>query len=163
KREQTDNFIVVQSGDEIRSLPNANAAEALARMPGVSTERDEGEGKFVQIRGTEPRLSNVTINGAHVPGTESGDRIPKLDDVPSDLLGAVEVSETLTADQDADAIGGSVNLVSKIPEDVPRGYFAIQGGMQSQLNAKQGQWSLMYGGRYGEQRKVGALLGVTFD
>ncbi|HVX41477.1 MAG TPA: TonB-dependent receptor [Gemmatimonadaceae bacterium] len=163
RREQADNFIVVQSGDEIRSLPNANAAEALARMPGVSTERDEGEGKFVQIRGTEPRLSNVTINGAHVPGTESKDRIPKLDDVPSDLLGAVEVSETLTADQDADAIGGSVNLVSKIPDDVPRGYLALQGGMQSQLNAKQGQWSLMYGGRYGEQRKLGALLGVTFD
>ncbi len=62
-------------------------------MPGISTERDEGEGKFVQIRGTEPRLSNVTINGAHVPGTEDTDRVPKLDDVPSDLLGAIEVSE----------------------------------------------------------------------
>lgn len=163
RRQQADNFVVVQSGDEIRSLPNANAAEALARMPGVSTERDEGEGKFVQIRGTEPRLSNVTINGAHVPGSESGARVAKLDAVPSDLLGAVEVSETLRADMDADAIGGSVNLITKTPEGAPRGYFALQGGQQSQLNAKQGQWSLMYGGRFGENQRLGALLGATFD
>ena len=163
RRQEADNLVVVQSGDEIRSLPNANAAEALARMPGVSTERDEGEGKFVQIRGTEPRLSNVTINGAHVPGTESGDRIPKLDDVPSDILGAVEVSETLTADMDADAIGGSVNLVTKTPDGPTRGYLALQGGQQSQLDARQGQWSLMYGGRFGERQQLGALLGVTYD
>ncbi len=163
KRDQADNLIVVQSGDEIRSLPNANAAEALARMPGISTERDEGEGKFVQIRGTEPRLSNVTINGAHVPGTEDTDRVPKLDDVPSDLLGALEVSKTLRADMDADAIGGSVNMVTKLPEGAPRGYVALQGGQQSQLNARQGAWSLMYGGRFGDQQKLGALLGLTFD
>ena len=163
RRSQADNFVVVQSGDEIRSLPNANAAEALGRMPGISTERDEGEGKFVQIRGTEPRLSNVTINGAHVPGTESSARVAKLDDVPSDLLGAIEVSETLRADMDADAIGGSVNLITKLPEGAPRGYLALQGGQQSQLNARQGQWSLMYGGRFGGQQKMGALLGITFD
>ena len=163
RRDQADNLVVIQSGDEIRSLPNANAAEALARMPGVSTERDEGEGKFVQIRGTEPRLSNVTINGAHVPGTEKTDRVAKLDDVPSDLLGALEVSETLRADMDADAIGGSVNLVTKLPEGAPRGYLAFQGGQQSQLNARQGQTSLMYGGRFGEQQKIGALFGFTFD
>jgi TonB-dependent receptor len=163
RRDQADNFVVVQSGDEIRSLPNANAAEALARMPGVSTERDEGEGKFVQIRGTEPRLSNVTINGAHVPGTEKSDRVPKLDDVPSDLLGALEVSETLRADMDADAIGGSVNMVTKLPEGRPRGYFAVQGGQQSQLSARQGQWSLMYGGRYGADERLGVLFGFTFD
>ena len=163
KRQQAENFVVIQSGDEIRSLPNANAAEALGRMPGVSTERDEGEGKFIQIRGTEPRLSNVTVNGAHVPGSESSARVAKLDAVPSDLLGAVEVSETLRADMDADAIGGSVNLVTKTPEGAPRGYLALQGGQQSQLNARQGQWSLMYGGRFGQQQRLGALLGLTFD
>ncbi|MBK5188723.1 MAG: carboxypeptidase regulatory-like domain-containing protein, partial [Gemmatimonadaceae bacterium] len=81
KQRKADNIVSVISGDEIRALPNANAAEAAARIPGVSTERDEGEGKFVQIRGTEPRLSNVTVDGVHIPGTEQGDRIAKLDDV----------------------------------------------------------------------------------
>ena len=119
----------------IRALPNANAAEAAARIAGVSTERDEGEGKFVQIRGTEPRSSNVTVNGVHIPGTQAGSRITKLDDVPTDILGAIEVSKTLTADQDADAIGGSVNLVTKTPEGAPRGYIAGQFG-QSTLESR---------------------------
>ncbi|MFI5312189.1 MAG: TonB-dependent receptor plug domain-containing protein, partial [Gemmatimonadales bacterium] len=90
KQRTADNILTVLSGDVIRALPNANAAEAAARIPGISTERDEGEGKFVQIRGTEPRLSNVTINGVHVPGTQSGSRVAKLDDVPTDILAAIE-------------------------------------------------------------------------
>ena len=84
-QEHAINIVSALSGDEIRSLPNFNAAEAAGRIPGVSLERDEGEGKFVQVRGTEPLQSNVTIDGVHVPGTEA-DRIPKLDDVPSVLL-----------------------------------------------------------------------------
>ena len=163
RRDTAANIVTTLSGDEIRALPNANAAEAVARMPGVSTERDEGEGKFVQVRGTEPRLSNVTIDGAHVPGTEAGNRIPKLDAIPSDLLGGIEISKTLTADMDADAIGGSVNLVTKTPEGDPRGYLALQGGQQSQLDAKQGQGSFTYGGRFGDRHQFGALFGASYD
>jgi TonB-dependent receptor len=163
KQKNADNLVTVLSGDVIRALPNANAAEAAARIPGVSTERDEGEGKFVQIRGTEPRLSNVTVNGVHIPGTQAGSRITKLDDVPTDILSAIEVSKTLTADQDADAIGGSVNLVTKTPEGAPRGYVAGQFG-QSTLEARsQSQGSAMWGGRLGDQRKLGVLLGGTWD
>ncbi len=91
RQKEADNLVTVLAGDQIRGLPNYNAAEAAGRMPDVGIERDEGEGKFVQIRGTEPRLSNVTIDGVHVPGTQNGNRIPKLDDVPSDVLAAIEV------------------------------------------------------------------------
>ena len=157
------NIMSVMSGDEIRSLPNYNAAEAAARIPGVSTERDEGEGKFVQIRGTEPRLSDVTIDGVHVPGTEGGDRIPKLDDVPADLLGAIQVSKTLRADMDADAIGGSVNLVTKVPEGPPRGYFAAQGGQASLLARTNGQIGVGYGGRTGDDGSFGYLINGSYD
>ncbi len=157
------NLVSVMSGDEIRALPNYNAAEAAARIPGVSTERDEGEGKFVQIRGTEPRLSNVTIDGVHVPGTGGGDRIPKLDDVPADLLGAIQVSKTLRADMDADAIGGSVNLVTKIPEGPVRGYIAAQGGRASLLARTNGQIGAGYGGRLGPEGKFGYLINGSYD
>jgi TonB-dependent receptor len=163
RQRSASNIVSVLSGDDIRALPNANVAEAIARMPGISTERDEGEGKFVQIRGTEPRLSNVTINGAHVPGSESGSRIAKLDAIPTDIIGAIEVSKTLTADMDADAIGGSVNLVTKTPEGAPRGYVATQYGQASLLSRSQSQGSLMYGGRYGTNGRLGALLGGTYD
>jgi len=163
RQQVADNLVTVLSGDEIRALPNGNAAEAAGRMPDVSLERDEGEGKFVQIRGTEPRLSNVTIDGVHVPGTEKGDRIVKLDDVPSDVLAAIEVSKTLTADMDADAIGGSVNLVTKTPEGPPRGYVAAQYGRMSLLSRDVGQGSLTYGGRTGADVKLGFLLGGSLD
>ena len=137
RRAAAPNVVNVLAGDVIRALPNANAAEAAGRMPGVTTERDEGEGKFVQVRGTEPRLTNVTIDGAHVPGTERGSRVPKLDDIPSDVLGAIEVSKTLTADMDADAIGGSVNLVTKTAEGGGHGYGAGQYGAITVLNKNQ--------------------------
>ncbi|MEP6494157.1 MAG: TonB-dependent receptor [bacterium] len=163
KQKHADNLVTVLSGDVIRALPNANAAEAAARVPGVSTERDEGEGKFVQIRGTEPRLSNVTVNGVHMPGTQAGSRITKLDDVPTDILAAIEVSKTLTADQDADAIGGSVNLVTKTPEGAPRGYVAGQFGQSTLESRSQSQGSAMWGGRLGDQRRLGVLLGGTWD
>ena len=102
EQKQADNIVSVMSGDEIRGLPNYNAAEALARMPGVTSERDEGEGKFVEIRGLPPQFQHVTIDGADVPGTLNGDRSVKLDDVPADVLGALEVNKTLSADIDAE-------------------------------------------------------------
>ncbi|HEX4574975.1 MAG TPA: DUF2012 domain-containing protein, partial [Gemmatimonadales bacterium] len=163
RQKEADNLVTVLAGDEIRALPNFNAAEAAGRMPDVSLERDEGEGKFVQVRGTEPRLSNVTVDGVHVPGTERGARVVKLDDVPSDVLGAIEVSKTLTADQDADAIGGSVNLVTKTPEGRPRGYVSGQYGHQSLLNHDLVQGGLTYGGRFGADQKLGFLIGGSAD
>ena len=156
------NIVSALSGDEIRSLPNFNAAEAAGRIPGISLERDEGEGKFVQVRGTEPRLSNVTINGVHIPGTEAA-RIAKLDDVPSDLLAAIEVSKTLTADMEADAIGGSVRLVTKTPEDAPRGYVAGQYGQTALAGRNTFQGGFAYGGRFGQDGRLGFLLGGSAD
>src|SRR5712664_2125354 len=156
------NIVSALSGDEIRSLPNFDAAEAAGRIPGISLERDEGEGKFVQVRGTEPRLSNVTINGVHVPGTEAS-RIAKLDDVPSDLLASIEVSKTLTADMEADAIGGSVRLVTKTPEDAPRGYVAGQYGQTALAGRNTYQGGFAYGGRFGQDGKLGFLLGGSAD
>ena len=163
RQKEADNLVTVLAGDEIRALPNYNAAEAAGRMPDVSLERDEGEGKFVQVRGTEPRLSNVTVDGVHVPGTEGGNRIVKLDDVPSDILAAIEVSKTLTADMDADAIGGSVNLVTKTPEGRPQGYVAAQYGRISLLNHDLVQGGLNYGGRFGPDSKLGLLIGGSVD
>jgi TonB-dependent receptor len=163
RQSDAPNVVQVMPGDVIRALPNANAAEAAARMPGVTTERDEGEGKFVQIRGTSPELNNVTINGAHVPGSQNGSRVVKLDDIPSDLLAAIEVSKTLTADMDADAIGGSVNLVTKTPEGVPQGYVAAQYGQVTLRNKNQLQGGFALGGRFGPERRLGLLLAGSAD
>src|SRR5262249_59956862 len=130
----------------ITSLPNANVADALGRLPSVTLERDEGEGKYVQIRGTEPRLSNLTIDGVNVPSPESGVRQIKLDTLASDLVESIEIHKTLQANMDADGIGGSVNLRTKTAGDKPvasfyglGGYTPIIGGRGcSQFNTKAG-------------------------
>jgi len=86
--------VQVLSGDVITSLPNANVADALGRLPSVTLSRDEGEGVYVQVRGTEPRLTNVTINGITIPSPESGVRQVRLDALPADLVESVEINKT---------------------------------------------------------------------
>src|SRR5262245_42429387 len=86
----SDNILNVLPVEIITSLPNTNIADALGRLPSVTLERDEGEGKYVQIRGLEPRLANVTINGIEVPSPEGGVRQIKLDVIPSNLVDSVE-------------------------------------------------------------------------
>jgi TonB-dependent receptor len=158
-----DNILQVLPASVITSLPNTNIADAVGRMPSVSLERDEGEGKYIQIRGTEPRLSNVTINGIHVPSPE-GVRNVKLDAIPADVVDSVEISKTLSANQDADAIGGSVNLVTKTATDRPYvsllgmgGYTPITGGRNLY------QFAGTAGQRFGTNKKLGVLFGFAYD
>jgi len=158
-----DNIVQVLPADVITSLPNTNIADAVGRMPSVSLERDEGEGKYIQIRGTEPRLSNVTVNGIHLPSPEQYRNV-KLDVIPADLVSSVEINKTLSANQDADAIGGSVNLVTRTPADQPYltflgmgGYTPITGGRHLyQVAGTAGQ-------RFGPEKKFGALFGFSYD
>ncbi len=159
-----ENILQVLPADVITSLPNANIADALGRMPSVSIERDEGEGKYVQIRGTEPRLSNVMVDGVTIPSPESGVRQIKLDTIASDLVDSVEINKTLQANIDADGIGGSVNLVTKTASDTPTialygvgGYTPIIGGREvDQLGGTVGK-------RFLADKKLGVLIGGTYD
>ena len=73
------NILDVQTDTQIQSLPNQNVADAIGRMPAVTLQRNEGEGQYVQIRGTEPRLSNTTIDGVVVPGPDPEVRQVDLD------------------------------------------------------------------------------------
>src|SRR4029077_12368713 len=158
-----DNIIQVLPADVITSLPNTNIADAVGRLPSVSLERDEGEGKYVQIRGTEPRLSNVTVNGIHLPSPE-GTRVVKLDVIPADLVESVEINKTLSANQDADAIGGSVNLVTKSPGDSPYVTLLGLGGYTPIANGRNlYQLAGTAGQRFGADKKFGALFGFSYD
>ena len=154
----SDDIVQVLPSKVITSLPNTNVADAVGRLPSVTLERDEGEGKYVQIRGTEPRLSNTTIDGVNVPSPEGSVRNVKLDVIPADLVDRIEVFKTLSANQDADAIGGSVNLVTRTPGDRPAyslsgqgGYTNIQGGRS--LDSFSGTAAQ----RFGESKKLGSV------
>jgi TonB-dependent receptor len=159
-----DNIVQVLPSKVITSLPNTNIADAVGRLPSVSLERDEGEGKYVQIRGTEPRLSNTTVDGVNLPSPEGNVRNIKLDIIPSGLVDRIEVNKTLAANQDGDAIGGSVNLVTKSPSEKPLYEFEGQGGYTNIIG---GRWLDAFTGtvgqRFGESKRFGFLLGGSYD
>jgi len=164
-RERTsDTISQVITSDVITSLPNANIADAVGRLPGVSLERDEGEGKYIQIRGTEPRLNNVTLDGINVPSPEADVRQVKLDSIPADLVESIEINKTLSANMDGDGIGGSVNLVTKTAGDQPTislnglgGYTPIIGGRYMD------QFDGTIGKRFGADKRFGVLFGGSYD
>src|SRR5499427_1169337 len=164
-RERTaDNIVQVLSSDVITSLPNANIADALGRLPSVTLERDEGEGKYVQIRGTEPRLSNMTIDGVNIPSPESGVRQIKMDTVASDLVESVEINKTLQANMDGDGIGGSVNLRTKTAGEQPTMMMSGLGGFTPIIGGRGvDQFDTTIGRRFGSARQFGALIGATYD
>jgi TonB-dependent receptor len=160
----SDNIVNVIAADVITSLPNANIADAVGRLPGVTLERDEGEGKYVQIRGTEPRLTNVTIDGINVPSPEVAVRQVKLDVIPADLVESVVLNKTLSADQDGDAIGGTVDLKLKNAGDQPTLILSGIGGITPILGDRYvGQSTATVGQRFGEGKRFGVLLGFTYD
>jgi TonB-dependent receptor len=107
------NLVNLVAADQIGSFPDPNAAEAVQRIPGIVVQRDQGEGRYVLIRGTEPRLSATTINGERIGTTENTSRQIPLDTIPADLMGAIEVTKELTPDMEGDSIGGRVNLITK--------------------------------------------------
>ena len=112
-QENAVNITNVVASDQMSQFPDPNAAEATQRLPAVSLLRDQGEGRYVLIRGTEQRLNSTTVNGERIPASEADVRTIALDTIPADLLEAIEVSKALTPDMDGDAIGGTVNLVTK--------------------------------------------------
>lgn len=159
-----DNIIQVLPSEVIRSLPNANMADALGRMPSVTLERDEGEGKYVQVRSLEPRLTNTTVNGVNLPSPEPGVRQIKFDAIPSDIVEEVQVNKTLQANMEGDGIGGSVNLVTKSATDLPTLSLGSMGGYTPIIHGRGlTEETFTLGKRFGREQKFGLLIGGSWD
>ena len=112
EQRNSDSIKSVVHADGVAQLPDENVAEAVQRLPGVSVERDQGEGRFVSVRGLGPDLNSVTINGTLVPSPESERRAVALDVLPSELVQSLSVIKTLTPDMDANSLGGTVDVKS---------------------------------------------------
>ena len=111
------------TADDAGKLPDRNAGETLARVVGVAVTTDQGEGRYVTIRGIDAALSNVTIDGQIIGSPEGDTRRVALDTVPADILSKLEVVKSATPDLDGNAIGGTINLVTPSVFDDPDGHF----------------------------------------
>ena len=109
----SNSIINVVSAEKMKELPDANIAESIGRLPGISLQRNAGEANAVIIRGLSPKYNEITIEGIPMSSTYYGDRGVDLSLLGDDLVKGVEVSKTLRPDMDADALGGTVNLTLK--------------------------------------------------
>lgn len=152
----------VISADQVSRFPDSNIGDALKRIPGISVQYDQGEARFGHIRGTSPDLSSVTIDGTRVPSAEANVRSVQLDLIPADMIQGIEVSKVVTPDMDADAIGGSVNLITK-SQPAGQRITALVGSGYNTISEKP-TWNLgfSYGNRFFND-KLGMVASLSFQ
>jgi TonB-dependent receptor len=116
----------VISADSIGNFPDKSSAEALSRLPGVAVERDQGQSRFVNVRGAPRNFAQVSFDGVSIPGFDyetglggGNDRTARFDLLPTEYANSIEVIKAVTPDVPADAIAGRVNVVTRGALDRP--------------------------------------------
>ena len=127
------------SAARIQELPDANAAESIGRLPGISVLRSGGEADEVVIRGLAPKYNRILINGVQLTSSNPNDESVDLSMISSNMLEGMEVMKTVTPDMDANVIGGTVNMElreAKVTEaGIPQFGLLFQGGYNALSNA----------------------------
>lgn len=156
------NITNIVAADQIGRFPDANVGDAMKRIPGITIQVDQGEARFGLIRGTAPRLNSITVNGERVPSAEAENREVQLDLIPADMIQAIEVSKALTPDMDGDAIGGSVNLVTRGAPPGTRISATLGSGYNFLRNEPMWIGSAVVGNRFLDD-KLGVILSGSYN
>lgn len=158
----SNTIVNVVSQEKIREFPDQNAAESVGRLSGVAVQRDAGT--KVVVRGLSPKFSSITVNGERIPSTDEEDRSVDLSMISSDALAGIEVFKSLTPDLDGDAIGGTINLVTRNAPNGLQRNVRFQTGYndhESDFGPFKGSFSLS--NRFGPGQKFGALVTGNFQ
>jgi TonB-dependent receptor len=166
---EAENIVNVMAYDEIRKLPVVNSGDAVRIIPGVQLETDTGEGRFVNIRGLDSDLSSTTFGGVRLPPTDVttspqlGSRAVSFDALPSEMIGAVTVTKTNRPEQEAEALGGTIDIA---PKTVPLtgkpyiGDFRVGNGYEPLRGTHVKDYAGTFGGRFGGNDQPFSALGV---
>ncbi|HEX8056622.1 MAG TPA: TonB-dependent receptor [Novosphingobium sp.] len=166
EKRTADNVVEALHANDVGKLPDQNVAEAVKRLPGLSVANDQGEGRYVIIRGIDPSLVNVSLNNQTLPAPEPDGRQVKLDDLPSAMIQSITVTKSLLASQDANAIGGDVNIRTKNAFDSKDPFFFDARGSVGwyDMNHKSPyELDGTIGGRFGQAQEFGAVVSVNYS
>ncbi|MBI1406706.1 MAG: TonB-dependent receptor [Caulobacter sp.] len=137
RQRSADGVESVLTRDAVGQFPDQNVAESLRRLPGINVLDDQGEGRFVSVRGLDPNLNSASINGARVPAPEADVSAVALDVIPSELIESIEVKKTLTPDMDADTIGASIQIKTTSAFDRRKDFYSLSlEGSYNDLNGE---------------------------
>lgn len=164
-KKDADAIVDAVSADDLGRLPDKNAAEAVKRVPGVNITQDQGEGRYVSIRGASPSLNSVTLNGLAVGTVEENSRRVPFDVLGGELLSSIEVVKAVTPDLEANAIGGYINVKTPSAYDF-KGRFFGRGSARIGDDEYGGYnpyaADLTTGGKFGSDESLAVLLGVSY-
>ena len=162
QQRNNSNISNIISSDQVGRFPDANVGDALKRVPGITMQHDQGEARNIIIRGLSPELNSVTLNGDRIPSAEGDNRNVQMDLIPSDMISTIEVNKTLTPDMDADAIGGSVNLITRAVPGRERLSASLSGGFAPIRDKGIYNGSFIYGNRFLDNR-LGLVASGTYQ
>ncbi|MEO5891434.1 MAG: TonB-dependent receptor [Ferruginibacter sp.] len=163
QQKNSGNITNIISADQMGRFPDANIGDAIKRVPGITMQNDQGEARNIVIRGMGPEFNSVTFNGERIPSAEGDNRRVQMDLIPTDMVQTVEVNKTLTADMDADAIGGSVNLVTRSAPNGLRLSGTVAGGFNPvRNNGFIGTANFIVGNRFAND-KIGFIVNGSYN
>ena len=155
----------VVSADTVGRFPDPNIAEALQRVAGIAIARDQGEGRYINVRGGPSEFSAVTIDGVSISAPDPSTRAIDLDTIPSDIVGQLEISKTLRPDQDADSITGAVNIKTQSPFDYEgfRARASVGGSYNEFGGTHDRRGSGSVSNIWGDDSKFGLLFSASYS
>ncbi len=160
-QKEAENIVILVSQEQIVSFPDLNAADAIQRVSGITLQRDQGEGRYVQLRGTPPEFTNFNVNGIQLPSPESSIRTVGMDVINASQIQTIEVAKVLRPDMNGDAIGGTVNLITKRAESTePIFNVTLAGGYNALRNTPNGEMQFSFSQRKG---RIGFLLNANYN
>lgn len=147
-KRNADNFMDVISADTIGRFPDQNLADSLGRMPGLAIERDQGQARFINLRGAPFRYTTIAFDGINVPGAEGG-RVPRFDSFPSVITSSLQANKAILPSMPGEAVAGFININTFSPfdregfslaTDIGTGRQSLGDGDVSKYNFR-GSWS----------------------
>ncbi len=156
------NITNIVAADQIGRFPDANIGDALKRVPGITMQNDQGEARDIIIRGMAPQLNSVMLNGERIPSAEGDNRRIQMDLIPADMIQTIEVNKAVLPDMDADAIGGSVNLVTRQAPENQRISGTLASGINLLTNKPIWTGSAIYGNRF-FNKKLGVIVSGSYN
>lgn len=125
-QKNSDSLVSVLAADSIGRLPDQNIAQAVSRLPGLSVQRDQGQARYVNIRGAPLNWTTLSFDGIYVISPEGRDA--RFDSLPSAIAGQVIVNKAVTADLNGETIAGNVNIVTRSAFDYKGLHFQGKAG-----------------------------------
>lgn len=159
------------SAEDVGKFPDKNIGEALQRITGVQITRSGGEGSAITIRGADPSLNRVEINGQSALSTSlaaaagnGSNRAVDFRDLPTEFVSRLEVLKSATPDMTEGGLGGTVRVITRRPFDSKDGYLAGSAqGIYNELADKVDPKFALIGSKLFAHDTIGVLLSGTYE